>query len=174
MALYTVLKRFLVCTKGSNAIEFAMVVPVFLAVVFSIFEVGYVFLTDLALESALTNASRLIRTGQSQSAGTTAGQFKSLVCDNTYGLINCNNMTVDVNVFETYEEASNLPPILDDDGELADNSVFNMGTNDSIIVMRSTYIYDIINPFGRAVQLSNYGDNQYLQVHIVAFKNEPF
>lgn len=173
MGLYSKFKQFLACTDGSNAVEFAMVVPIFLAVVFSIFEVGYVFLTDLALESALNNAARLVRTGQVQ-GGMTAGQFKTQVCNGTYSLVNCSNLNVDVNVFNSFDDGTNLPPLLDENGELVDNSVFNTGTRESIIVIRTTYVYDIINPMGEAIQLSNYGDNQYLQVHIVAFKNEPF
>lgn len=167
-------KKFLCCRKGSSAIEFAMVAPIFLMVVLSIFEVGYMFLTDMAMESALSNASRLVRTGQAHSSGMTAGQFKSAVCDGTYSLISCKDLTVDVDVFSSFEDGTDLPPLLDDNGELVDNSVFNVGTANSIIVVRTTYIYDVINPVGDAIQLANYGNNQYLHVHVVAFKNEPF
>ncbi|MGL1922357.1 MAG: pilus assembly protein [Hyphomicrobiales bacterium] len=165
---------FWACEKGSNAVEFALVVPMFLAVIFSIFEVGFVFLTDLAIESALGDASRLIRTGQAQNTGVSPEGFADLVFDNSYGLIKRDSLNIDVDVFESFDKGNQLPPLLDEDGKLADNSVFNMGTCDSIIVIRSTYIYDILNPLGKVVQLSNYGDNQYLQVHIVAFKNEPY
>lgn len=170
----SIFRRFLGCTKASSAIEFAMVVPIFLAVVFSIFEVGYMFLTDLALETALTNAARLVRTGQAHTSTMTMAQFKTVLCDGTYGLVDCNNVTVEVNVFNSFEDGNTLPPLLDENGDLADNSVFNIGNSSSIIVVRITYLYDIINPIGNAIQLSNYGDNQYLQAHLVAFKNEPF
>lgn len=168
------LQDFIKCQQASSAVEFALVVPWFLAVVFSIFEVGYVFLTDLAIESALSSASRLIRTGQAQKNGTSASQFKDLIYDNSYGLINKQNLNVDVDVFASFNDGANLPDLLDADGNLVNSQVFKMGDRDSIIVVRTTYVYDILNPFGKALQLSNYGDNQYLQVHIVAFKNEPF
>lgn len=172
--LYESIRTFAACEKGGNAVEFALVVPVFLGVVFSIFEVGYVFLTDLAIESALSTASRLIRTGQAQSNGTTSASFADLVFQNSYGLIDRNNLNIDVDVFNSFQDGTNLPDLLDADGELVNKQVFEMGGRDSIIVVRATYVYDILNPFGKVVQLSNYGNNQYLQVHIAAFKNEPF
>lgn len=174
-------KNFLHCTKASSAIEFAMVVPLFLAVVFSIFEVGYVFLTDLALESGLTNAARLVRTGQSISGGANAAEiakaksdFKSAIHDGTYGLIKLANLNVEVHEFADYDSGSNLPNLLNGSGKLKNNPTFDTGAGGSIIVVRTTYVYDIINPFGKAIQLSNYGDNQYLQVHTITFRNEPF
>lgn len=175
MSIYLKFREFLTCTKASSAIEFAMVVPLFLVVVFAIFEVGFVFLTDLALESALSNASRLIRTGQSMKGGTSEDDFKKIICDNTYGIIKCANLNVLVSEFDSFADGSSqMPDLFDDDGKLQDNSVFKIGDSDSIIVVRTTYVYNIINPFGEIVKFSNYGDNQFLQVHIVAFKNEPF
>lgn len=175
MSIYAKCREFLTCTKASSAIEFAMVAPLFLVVVFAIFEVGYVFLSDLALESALSNASRLIRTGQSMKGGTSEEEFKNTICNNAYGLINCDKLSVLVSEFDSFADgASKMPDLFDEDGKLQDNSMFKIGDSDSIIVVRTTYIYDIINPFGEIVKFSNYGDNQFLQVHIVAFKNEPF
>ncbi|MCJ8323740.1 MAG: pilus assembly protein [Rhizobiales bacterium] len=173
MTLSHIFVKFLRCDKASSAIEFALVAPMFLAVVFSIFEVGYVFLTDLAMESSLANAARLIRTGQ-VSGTMNAAQFKTIICDNTFNLVNCDKINVEVDVFGDFESGTNLPSLFDDDGKLVNNQVFKAGSRDSIIVARTTYLYNIINPFGNVVQLSNYGDNQYLQVHVVAFKNEPF
>lgn len=175
MSIYSKFRQFLTCTKASSAIEFALVVPIFLTMVFAIFEVGYVFLTDLALESSLSNASRLIRTGQSHEAKTTEAQFKKLICDGAYGLINCDKLTVVADEFDSFSDGSSkMPPLFKKDGSLKKNSLFDIGGSDSIIVVRTTYVYDILNPFGSVVKFSNYGDNKYLQVHIVAFKNEPF
>lgn len=168
------LQEFKSCTKASSAVEFALVVPVFLAVIFSIFEVGYVFLTDLALESSLSSATRFIRTGQAQNTGMTAGQFRNLICDNSYNMINCSNVNVTVNVYSSFEAGTQLPDLLNEKGELVNDGAFDMGGRSSIIIVRTTYVHDILNPFGRAIQLANYGDNQYLQVHIAAFVNEPF
>lgn len=174
MVMAHIFIRFLHCNKGSSAVEFAMVVPMFLAVVFSIFEVAYVFMTDLALETALNDAARLIRTGQASGGTISKDQFKDIVCDGTFGIINCSDVNIEVNVFDDFQAATQLPDLTDDDDMLNNNQVFNSGDGGSIIVIRATYVYDIINPFGEITQLANYGDNQFLQVHIVAFKNEPF
>ncbi len=169
------LKQFIHCNNGANAIEFAIVAPLFLLIIFSIFEVGFIFITDITMENALNNSARQVRTGQSQNDGAmTAEIFKTNLCAQTYNIVNCDNVNVEVNVFESFEDSQNLPDLLDVDGELNNNAVFNMGGAGSIIIIRTTYIYDIVNPFGNLTQLSNYGDNQYLQVHIAAFINEPF
>lgn len=174
MEIYNKLKQFYRCEKGVNAIEFAIVAPLFLVMVFSIIEVGFLFMTDLALESALINASRAIRTGQAMTNGTSESAFKSEICSRTYGLINCSKLKVQAMVFNSFGEGNNLPPLKDSDGKLINESLFQIGNSDSIIIVRSTYVYDVLNPLGEGIQLSNYGDNQYLHVHITAFKNEPF
>uniref|UniRef100_A0A2A4YQ43 TadE-like domain-containing protein n=1 Tax=OCS116 cluster bacterium TaxID=2030921 RepID=A0A2A4YQ43_9PROT len=175
MSIHSKFRKFLTCTRASSAIEFAMVAPLFLLVVFAIFEVGFIFLTDLALESALSNASRYIRTGQSIKSGTDADKFRQVICDNAYGMIDCNNLNVVVGTFSSFEDGSTqMPKLFDNSGKLENSSLFDIGGSDSIVVVRTTYIYDVLNGFGEMIKLSNYGDNKYLHVHIVAFKNEPF
>ncbi|MEX0644116.1 MAG: TadE/TadG family type IV pilus assembly protein, partial [Parvularculaceae bacterium] len=55
--------------RGSSAVEFAIVVPVFLALMFSMFEVGWFYFVNSVVDAAAINVARYIRTGQAQNAG---------------------------------------------------------------------------------------------------------
>ncbi len=54
--------------RGAAAVEFAILAPLFLALVFSILEAGYFFFVSSAVDQATARAARLIRTGAVQSA----------------------------------------------------------------------------------------------------------
>ena len=62
-------------TDGFTAVEFAMVIGPFLALLFAIMEVALVYFATFSLENATEQASRLIRTGQAQ--GFSAADFLS-------------------------------------------------------------------------------------------------
>ncbi len=169
------LKRFCKNENGASAVEFALVVPIFLAIIFGIFEVGFIFLTDLILEQALSKASRDIRTGTAHKGAVTEDTFKSAIVSNGFGLVSLAKLHVEAEVFNDFGAGSNLDSLIDPaTNKLINKKVFNLGGPKSIITVRSTYVYDILNPFGAVMRLSNYGTNKFLFVHIVAFKNEPF
>src|SRR5215471_823995 len=71
---------------GVAAIEFAIVVAPFLALLFAIIETSLVFFAEQTLETQAANATRLILTGQQQSASVPSGssaaaEFAKKVCD---------------------------------------------------------------------------------------------
>lgn len=168
-------QAFLKNEDGSNAIEFAMVAPIFILTIFSIFEVGYVYLTDLTLESALKKSARLIRTGQVKGSGNVGGAaFRQVICDNISAFVDCDDVHVEVDTFANWQDGATLDPLLNGSGQLNNKQIFDTGGKSAIVVIRTTYVYDIMNPFGSISNLSNYGNNQFLHVHIVAFMNEPF
>ena len=61
-------QRFVRHQRGSAAIEFGFVAIPFLALTFAIIETALVFFAGQTLEAAAASASRLIMTGQAQSA----------------------------------------------------------------------------------------------------------
>jgi len=75
--------------SGVTAIEFAMLAPVFFLVFFSMFETGLIMFTEYVLQSSTQEAARLVRTGQAQGGGMSAGQFKTEVCKIAKLLIDC-------------------------------------------------------------------------------------
>jgi hypothetical protein len=76
--------------SGATVIEFAMIFPVFLAMIFGIFEVSMIFLKQMLLDNALQAASREVMVGKTQAAiaaGDAAEveqQFRETVCENSF------------------------------------------------------------------------------------------
>ena len=60
--------RFVRRDDGATVIEFAIVIMPFLALLFAILETALVFFAGQVLETAVTDASRLVMTGQATSA----------------------------------------------------------------------------------------------------------
>ena len=59
-------------TDGSAAMEFAFVAPIFFTLMLGILQLGIMIFGQFALQNAVTQAARLIRTGQAQSINTAA------------------------------------------------------------------------------------------------------
>ena len=60
----TTLIRFGRNEDGSPAVEFAIVVPVFMMIMFSTFEVGWFYFVNSSVDAATIGIAREIRTGQ--------------------------------------------------------------------------------------------------------------
>ena len=75
-----ILRRFRRNRRGSAAVEFALVAPLFFGLLFAIIELSMVFFASQVLETAVQDSARLIQTGQAQSGSYTAAQFKTDVC----------------------------------------------------------------------------------------------
>src|SRR5262245_54253776 len=111
------LRRFRRSGRGSAAVEFALVAPLFFALLFAIIEVALMFFASQVLETITYSSARAIFTGQAQtgqvsacqvsgaSAPCTQASFKSYVCSQIPALFNCSSMYVDV---QSYNSFSNI------------------------------------------------------------------
>lgn len=79
--------------SGSTAIESAIVIPVFLLVVFGIIELGLIYFSSIALERVALDAGRQMKL-LAHSSKITEADVREIVKKNTSGLINA-----DTNVF---------------------------------------------------------------------------
>jgi Flp pilus assembly protein TadG len=88
------LGRFLRSRSGVTIVEFALVGPLFLLLVFAIFDNGLVLFTQTILDNATREAARQIRIGKVQISGDTTGTglFKTTLCNNVAGLIPCGSL----------------------------------------------------------------------------------
>src|SRR5262249_44010040 len=59
--------------KASTATEFAMVAPIFFLLLMGTIEAGVIFFAQSALQNAVNDAARLVKTGQSSCFTTDAG-----------------------------------------------------------------------------------------------------
>lgn len=94
--------RFLLCRRftksgeGSAAVQFALVAPLFFALLFAIMETAIVFFAGQALETGVHDTARLVMTGQAQMAKMTQAQFKQKICDRISSMFTCNDLYVEV------------------------------------------------------------------------------
>src|SRR5512138_2217853 len=81
----SMLRRFRRNRRGSAAIEFALVAPVFFALLFAIIETALMFFASQVLETIAQNSARMVLTGQAQTGAVTACQVSgvSTACTQT-------------------------------------------------------------------------------------------
>src|SRR5690606_1677698 len=84
--------------RGAVAIEFAILSLPFFTLIYAILETSIVFLTGQILDSAVNDASRMVRTGQAQTAGWDIDDFRDAMCDGLYGLFDCSQVRIKVSV----------------------------------------------------------------------------
>jgi Flp pilus assembly protein TadG len=161
---------------GAAAVEFAIISLPFLALLFSILELGLIFMASTTIEAATVSAARQIRTGQlQQGANNNAAGFKDLVCAGMSWISasDCEaNLSVDVRTFATFSAISVSPPISNnaiDPTQLA----FDSGSSCSIVVVRVFYPWTLITPAFEP-GLPNLGATQRLLATTIAFRNENY
>ena len=166
-------RRFLRAQSGAAAIEFGLVAVPFLALTFAIMETALVFFSGQTLEAAAAASARLIMTGQAQSAGYTAQQFKQQVCNQIFGLFDCaNGVSVDVKSYANFASVSTTPPVTNGQLNTA-NMSYSPGGPGSIVVVTLYYQWPIyVSLLGD--NLSNLNGNNHLLVATNVFRNEPY
>jgi Flp pilus assembly protein TadG len=135
-----VLRRFRRNRRGSAAVEFALVAPVFFALLFAIIETAIVFFAGQVLETGVQDSSRLIYTSQS----VTASSFKQDVCDRVAVLFTCANVCVDVKSYNP-GAAVNIADPIDGSGNFNGTCSIDLPTNPSqTVVVRAFYQWPLI------------------------------
>ncbi|MAP93851.1 MAG: TadE family protein, partial [Ponticaulis sp.] len=83
--------------------EFAIIAMPFFVMLVGLFEICMIFIATTTMEHGIAEAARRIRTGELQDSGASAESFKTLVCDNTFGILDCEErLKVDVRVFDNF------------------------------------------------------------------------
>ena len=67
-----------------------------------------VFFAQRALDEVVSQASRVIQTGQAQTSALTQAQFASLVCQNTVILFTCGNFMINVQSYGSFSSAGSV------------------------------------------------------------------
>lgn len=169
----TLLGRFRRDARGATAIEFGLIALPFVALMFAILETALLFLAGQTLETAVTDASRLIRTGQAQQQNYTATSLKNDICDKIYMLFNCaDELEIDVRTSATFDSINLDDPVVE--GELTtDDFTYDAGHGGDIVVVRAFYEWPtFVKLLGQ--DYSNLANGKHLLAATAAFKNEPF
>lgn len=169
-----IIRRFARHQKGAAAVEFAFVAAPFLALTFAIIETALVFFAGQTLETAVSDASRLILTGQAQNGGFSKQQFHDAVCANlTGGVFDCNKVYVNVTTFNSFGAVTTAPPLNASQQLDTTNLGFSPGGPNCIVAVQLYYEWPIYVAMLGAY-LSNLGDRHRLLVATSVFRNEPY
>jgi Flp pilus assembly protein TadG len=168
---------------GFTAVEFALVIGPFLALLFAILEVGLTYFVSFAFEHAVMEASREIRTLKVQGANVNGDEFRERICNNMPRLITCSDVVVDVRSFTFFSDAANnAPKAIDEDGNLMTSAQaqWNPGNPGQVVLVSAYYHWKLLasmpNP-GATLGLTGIGfgnmpDGSRLITASLAFKNE--
>ena len=161
--------------RGVTVIEFALLAGPFFAIIAATLETALVFLASQVLDSAVQDASRLVRTGQAQAANYTADTFNTAVCNKLFNLFNCTNLKIKVSVVSNFATATtNTSPLSPTDPTTWTLvPTYNPGVGQSIIMVQVYYKWPIIMTFG-GFGLATSSDGTRLMSAVRVFENEPF
>ena len=161
--------------KGSTAVEFAMISPLFFGMLLAIVETGTLFLRATAMESGVEEAKRVTMTGQIAGAGAPAAQataFRDAFCNQVSWILSCSQVQFDVRAFTTFGAAAMPNPIVN--GVFQPGTLqFNPGLPCQIVVIRAYYETVAFTALIRN-DVANLGSGNVLLGGSAAFKNEPF
>lgn len=176
--------------RGSAALEFAFVAPVFFFLFACIMQLGIMTFSQFALQNAITEAARLIRTGQAQSIdatkataqcsgsstqvtyGTQQAWFNGQVCCGVTPLLDCTKLQVTAAKSSSFGGGFGTYT-----GTTAD---YNPGSACDVVLVRGTYPFPIWFPGVSALVNGTwtFADTAGGSIHTLsgtaAFRNEPF
>lgn len=159
--------------SGVTAVEFALIAPPFLLLLFAIMEIGMVLFASSTLEDAVYDAGRIIRTGSLQQSGNGIEVFKPLVCEGLYGIMDCDELIIDVRKFDSFGGVS-LPSVFDEDGDVDEDSLqFVPGGPEDIVVVRVYNDWHALTPGLGYIFGEGHADTLRLTSATV-FRNEPY
>ena len=151
--------------------EFALIAPIFLVLLFATLEIAIIFFAGQVLQSITTNTARTIYTGQAQTAGYTQAQFKSYVCSQIpAAFFNCNNLFVNVTSFSSFNSMTISSPI--NSGSFVNNMQYSPGSPGDVVVVQLFYEWPQFVT-GLGFNITNLSGSMYLLQATAAFRNEP-
>ncbi len=163
---------FLRCRRGSPAVEFALVVAPFIALLLANLQVGLIFFAQEALETAVEQTARLVLTGQS--ASMTQSQFATALCSNSPGLFTCANFMINLQPATSFASVNVSAPTLtfNGSGAVTNTWQYNAGSPGDIMVLQVMYQWPVfLGPLG--LNFSNEPNNMLLLMATSVFRNEP-
>ncbi|MCU4181485.1 TadE/TadG family type IV pilus assembly protein [Bosea sp. BH3] len=164
--------------------EFGFIAAPFLMLLWAIIETALMFWTTQVLEEALTQASRVVLTGESRAlyasnnASVNAAAFRDAVCARApLGLVDCTKLAIDVRTYASFGAASS--------GTSSSNPLAGGGLNtntfsysppgsNQIVVIRAALDYSLFLTSWASTSLANIGPGRRGIVASVALRTEPF
>ena len=170
-------KRFKKNSTGAAGVEFALVSPIFFALIFSIFEMGLVFTRIALVEDATRTAAREIYVGAATAGSFTQDDLETLICNQTFGFFPCDDsITVEVTVINNVSDIPDTDATCDESGDEINPAVgyTTTGREDNVFVRVCATVAILTPGLGLGLALDKTEGNNYEIISSFVFKNEPF
>ena len=168
-----ILRRFRRNRRGSAAVEFALVAPLFFGLLFAIIELAMVFFASQVLETVTQDSARVIMTGEAQKSSYSQAQFKNLVCSKVVALFDCvNGVSIDVQSYSAFGSVNVADPI-DAGKNFVPPNNYLPGNPGDVVVVRLFYKWPLYVT-GLGFNIANISGSQRLLTATAAFQNEPY
>jgi Flp pilus assembly pilin Flp len=186
--LLAYVRRFHRNETGVTAIEFAVITPVLLLLLFGIIEFSLIMLVSNVMESSTSISSRLGKTGFAEAGLSREQTIRNSIEQHAGSLLNPAYITVTSRYYEQFDEIGDAEPWNDSNhngvaeaGEYtdingngqydADMGLAGYGNADDIVVYTVTYPWSVMTPFLR--ELIGRDGVFTITTHAVV-KNEPY
>ncbi len=144
-ALNKALRRFRRNRRGSAAVEFAFIAPLFFALLFAIMETALMFFASQILETGTHDSARLLLTHQAQDAKMTQAQFSADLCNRVKLLFTCDDslaspLVISVKAYApgvSIPAADLAPPIVA--GSLTATPAYQLSKPGDTVLVRAFY-----------------------------------
>jgi Flp pilus assembly pilin Flp len=183
------LRRFPRANEGVSAIEFAVVAPVLLLLIFGIVEFAMIMLVANIMENATSISSRLGKTGYSASGQSRADTIRASVIARAGGLVDADQLVITSKFYKQFDQINNAEPWNDSNGNgLAevgeytdingngqydtDMGLAGYGNAEDIVVYTISYPWGIMTPIMREI-IGN-AQGQFPIIARAVVKNEPY
>ncbi|MGB3448720.1 MAG: TadE/TadG family type IV pilus assembly protein [Xanthobacteraceae bacterium] len=173
--LRRVLRRWRRNQRGSAAIEFALVAPMFFGLLFAIFEIGITFFAGQVLENGLQQSARKMFTHQAADTSMTQAQFTEDLCGRVSVLMDCTKLRVNVSVTAPGAPIAIKNPI-STDGAFVDSFNYQNPQPQDTVVVSAFYPWPlVVTQLGYSLANINSGtpNAKYLLAAMAAFRVEP-
>ena len=162
--------------RGVTAIEFGILALPFFTLIAATLETTLVFLAGQVLDSAVEDASRMIKTGQMQSPANDMADFRDYLCDYTFNLFDCSKIRIQVREITNFSSTSlgsSPTTCTTNTCDLTMAEDYDPGSNRDVIQVRAYYRWPLmVNlPY---FNMKNQPDSYRLLGATRVFRNEPF
>ncbi|MDM9623819.1 TadE/TadG family type IV pilus assembly protein [Rhizobium sp. S96] len=158
---------------GAAAIEFAILAPIVFALVFSIFEAGWIMTQSIMLDRAVSRTSRAL---QINGAKLTYAQFKAAVCSEAIILSDCvKSIRVEFTPISSATDfPTNATPCVDRSLAIDPVTTYTAGQPSQIIFTRACYVVNPLIPgLGMGLSFPKDATGGIRLTSSFAFVNEP-
>lgn len=173
----TTMRRFSNNRRGSAAIQFALVAPLFFALIFAIIETAMVFFAGQVLETGTQDSARMLFTNQAQGNSWDQNAFKNDLCARVAALMSCSGISVDVESYPAGTPITISDPI-NGSGQFVNNFSYSPppANSSNIVVVRAYYQWPLfVTQLGYNLANINRGSasSSKLLAATAAFRIEP-